>query len=69
MRKGTVSKSVESLTIGELRKLVEPLCGMHQRDAMSVIASHGNSIGKLADAIGWEQAKFIYGRLKELLSK
>ena len=62
-------RPIESLTIGELRKLVEPLCGMHQRDAMAVIASHGNSISKLADAIGWEQAKFIYGRLRELLNK
>lgn len=63
-----MSKSVEDLTIGELRKLVEPLCGMHQRDAMSVIASHGNSVSKLADAIGWDDAKFIYHRLKELLA-
>lgn len=59
---------IEDLTIGELRKLVEPLCGMHQRDAMSAIASHGNSIDKLTDAIGWDDAKFIYHRLKELLA-
>lgn len=60
---------IEDLTIGELRKLVEPLSAMHQREATAVIASHGNVLSKLTTAIGSADAKFVYHRLKKLLGQ
>lgn len=62
-------RPIESLTIGELRELVEPLSAMGRRDAMGVIASHGNSLHMLISALGSLDGVFIYGRLKELLNK
>lgn len=60
--------NIEDLTIGELRKLVEPLSARDRREAMTVIATCGNSIYSLSLNLGMDTGKFVYLRVKEFLA-